>query len=77
MRKCGTTKQRYQRVQHYTGFIFKKEDFRISTALKKSYGVKSKCMNKPICEISTGLPRPGLLALCAPCGWTNAEALIY
>ena len=35
------TKQRYQRVHRYTGFIFLKGNFHITTAFK-SYAAKSK-----------------------------------
>ena len=37
-----TTKQRYQWVHRYTGFIFKKAIFIYITTAFRSYGVKSK-----------------------------------
>ena len=53
-----TMKQRYQLVLRYTGFIFKKGNFGITTVFK-SYCVKSKWTSQ-----YAGLPRPRPLALC-------------
>ena len=54
-------KKRHQRGSALHWLYFKNGDFRESATFR-SYGVKTKCTSQ--LQISTGLPRPGPLALC-------------